>query len=231
MRSSLEKLWTLLFVALVQLPVAAVVGGLAGIQNGLPFWVMGMAVHHSVRSATILSFRRRLAMWLIAMTVGVITAGVGAIAISLLMQVTAPYALAGQKGGEPSARVTSVFWFVVAIRTTIEWAPMLVAWLVSGVLVRRSPGRRQIAPPSIATRQRSLNRKRQTAVLLLKGVYVVCPLIALATVVWTLFIAHLGLLLSVLVLSIIPPLLSFIGLSAGGAATQIERRHQYPEKV
>lgn len=141
MRSSLGKLWTSLFVALVQLPVAAVVGVLVG-KTDLSIWVMGMAAHHAVRSVGGLSFARRLAIWSTAMTAGSVTVWLGAVAISLLMQFTANSAL------NASGQVTSVFWLVASTRLAIGWAPVVVAWAVSRALVRRSTRREQVVSPA-----------------------------------------------------------------------------------
>jgi len=130
--NALKRLWTVLFLAVLHFPVAAVVSGLAGAQTGLTFWMMGIAAHRPVLSVTKVSFRRRLAVWLTAMTVGSVTAGLGALAIGELTQTTADHALGA------SGQVTNVFWFVAAIRLAITWAPVMVAWVVSGILVRRS---------------------------------------------------------------------------------------------
>lgn len=146
MRGSLGALWSLLFVALVQLPVAAVVGVIIG-QTDLSIWVMGIAAHQAVRSATDQSFLRRLAIWLIAMAVGGITAVLAAVAIGLVTQNTAGYAMAG------SGEVTSAFWLIVASRLAIRWAPAAVAWAVSRNLVRRSARPGQVLSPVAVTRQ------------------------------------------------------------------------------
>ena len=146
MLNALKKLWTGLFLAVLHFPVAVAVSGLVGAQTGLMFWVMGIAAHQPMLSALSLSFRRRLAIWLTAMTVGGITAGLGAIALSLVMQTAADYALSA------SGRVTNAFWFVVIIRLVIRWAPVIVAWVVSGMLVSRSSRRREGASPSPTTK-------------------------------------------------------------------------------
>ena len=70
---ALSRLWTAFFVAVLLVPVAGVVSGLIGTQTGLTFWIMGIAAHQPVLSVTNLSSRRRLAIWLTAMTVGGIT--------------------------------------------------------------------------------------------------------------------------------------------------------------
>ena len=155
---ALSRLWTAFFVAVLLVPVAGVVSGLIGTQTGLTFWIMGIAAHQPVLSVTNLSSRRRLAIWLTAMTVGGITAGLGAVAISLVMQTTAYYAQTA------SGQVTNVFWFVVAIRLAIRWAPVMVAWVVSGILVRRSSRRGQVASSSAATRRGTQDLHTQMAV-------------------------------------------------------------------
>ena len=146
MRNTLNRVWSAFFVAVVLFPVAGVVSGFIGTQSAQTFWIMGIAAHQPVLSLANLSFRRRLAIWLAAMTGGGVTAGLGAIAISLLMQTTADSAL------NASGEVTNVFWFVVAIRLAIRWAPVIVAWAVSRILVRRSARRGQVASPVVATR-------------------------------------------------------------------------------
>jgi hypothetical protein len=145
-RYALNRLWTALFVAAAQLPVAGVVSGLVGAENGLTFWFMGIAAHLQVRSATNLSLPRRIANWLAAMTAGGIAAWFGAIATSLLMQTTSGSALSD------SGQATNVFWFLVAIRLAIRWAPVAVVWVVGGILVRREARRRHLSPLTPATR-------------------------------------------------------------------------------
>jgi len=141
-----EKLWTGLFLAILHFPVAAVISGLVGAQSGLIFWVMGIAAHQPVLLATTLSFRRRLAIWLTAMTVAGVTAGLGEVAISLITPTTAANALSA------SGRVTNAFWFVVTVRLVIRWAPVIVAGVVSGMLARRSSRGREGAPASLVSR-------------------------------------------------------------------------------
>ena len=141
----LNKLWTALFVACLHFPFAVVASGFIGPRNGLTFWIMAMTAHWPVRSVTNLSLGRRLTIWTMSMTAGGIAAGLGVILIALLMQSTAEQTLSA------SGRVTNLFWFVVAIRQAINWAPVLVAWVVSRKLVRRFAMRKQALSPPAAT--------------------------------------------------------------------------------
>lgn len=169
MRSSLEKFWTLLFVALVQLPVAGVVSGLVGAQTGLPFWVMGIAAHLQVRLATDLSLGRRVVIWSAAVTAGGITGGFLAIAISLLtraaptlavsLSMQALFTLATADSALSIPSWTGVF--AVAILTAISFAPVTVAWAVSRILVRRSARRVNISSPPVTPRRGTDNPEKQ----------------------------------------------------------------------
>jgi hypothetical protein len=126
----LRKFWTGLFVAVLHFPAAAVVSGVIGAQAGLTFWIMGIAAHQPILSVAHWSFRRRVAIWLTAMTGGIVTAVLGQVAINALTRNTAGDALNG------SGQVTNVFWFVVALRLALRWAPIVAAWTVCVKLVR-----------------------------------------------------------------------------------------------
>jgi hypothetical protein len=144
-----NKWWSAFFIGIVLVVPSAVVSALVGAQSGLVFWMMGFAVYEPVRSAPNLSFGRRLAIWLTALTVGGITVRLGMIAIELLTLFVSRNALVTASG-----RVTNAFELVVAIRMALRWAPVPVAWIVSVILVRRSSRRMQFRPPSAAARLR-----------------------------------------------------------------------------
>lgn len=179
MRSSLKRLWTLLFVALVQLPIAAVVSGLVGAQNGLPFWFMGIAAHLQVRSATDLSLRSRLTIWLAAVTVGGITGGFISFAIGLLtlalptlavsLSMQALFTLFTADSALSTPNWTGVF--IAAALAAFNFAPVMVAWVVSRALVRLSSTRSQVALlPAQNEATTHLNRRRIAALLAVTAV-------------------------------------------------------------
>jgi hypothetical protein len=166
----LNKLWTAFFVAVVLFVPAVVVGTLVNMANpgcfscgaevASAFWMMGIGAHPSVWATNNLSSRRRLTIWLTAMTVGVITyIGLALIEGKLLSLILS--------GDTPSVfwpslirHAQGVFWLGIAI----SGVPVMVASVVSGVLVRRSPRRGQVASPSAATRQSTQDLKTQMTV-------------------------------------------------------------------
>jgi hypothetical protein len=130
---------------------AGAVTGLVGAQTAMGLWIMGIAAQQPVLSVTNLSFGRRIAIWLTAMTAGVMAVGLAIVAIILLMQITAPYMLTGVRGDRTGGRVTNVFHAVVAISLAIRWAPVAIAWSISKGLVNRSVRLRQVVSPSPMT--------------------------------------------------------------------------------
>lgn len=129
MRSSLEKMWGWVFVGLVQLPVAALVGALVGTFD-LAVWVMGMVAHHVARSASTLSTGRRFAIWLLAVICGAVTTAIGPALLPVL-------------GGEAVLAV-------VAIRVALNWLPVAATWGISKVLVLHLTGPRAASPAQMS---------------------------------------------------------------------------------
>ncbi len=123
MRDSLERTWGWVFVGLVQLPIAGLVGALLG-RFDLAVWAMGIASHHVARSGSVLSTGRRVFIWVFGVTCGALAAVVG----QGLTPDVGPFSLGT----------------VVAVRLALEWLPVAAAWGAAKAVVPHLVGTRPV---------------------------------------------------------------------------------------